>query len=335
MPADPGSEASSTTYALHGVAVNSPLILGRPAADQVDPSFVLSVGSRRSIPDAPPPGERLVEFSIGQAPFYTAAADVEEIVLRLHGLCDFALDPDLRRVECRPEESADPEHLALVARGALIAFYLGLKGACVLHASAVETGDSAVVFAGTTGMGKSTLAAWACSRGALFVADDLVRLDECRPPSWVGRSPELRLRDGAVDVLAAVAPSWGGGRLSVDGRLTVVPPTSEHDTGRVAAVVVPRPSREVSRLELRQLDSVEAVVVLSAFPRLEGWRHPRVLEAHLDGLVRLCSSVPVFIANVPWGPPFRTSVIDSLLDEVTAVALGASSACTVGEVPAL
>ncbi|HUC36557.1 MAG TPA: hypothetical protein VMR97_05485 [Acidimicrobiales bacterium] len=303
---------------LHGVVIESPLALGTPAQSHGTSALELGIGPSAPVPVEAPPGELLVDFSVGAEHVYTAADGGSEIVLRIHGLCDFAFDNDLRRVECRPESSADPGRLALVARGAMLAFYLGLKGHCVLHASAVEVGSPAVAFVGTTGMGKSTLAAWACSRGARLVTDDLLRIGPGSPPWWVGRSHEIRLRPRAADVVEAVLEGWGGARTSADGRLTVLPPGSRSETGALCAVVIPRPTREISTLELRQLDPVEATLLLSAFPRLEGWRSAKVIESQLDGLSRLTGSVPVFVASVPWGPPFDDTVVEALLGAVTA-----------------
>lgn len=302
-------------YGLHGLSIRSDLDLGRPSFVTTTPSFELRLGPTGPVPDQPPPGERLVDFSLGPRRVYSAASG-EANVLRVHGLCDFVVDRDLKVVECRPEADADLEHLALVARGAMLAFYLGLAGSSVLHASAVEVGSTSVAFVGGTGMGKSTLAAWACTRGARFVCDDLLRLGAGTPPAWVGCSPELRLRPGAAAAVDGGRRPWGKGRVSVDGRLTVIPPGPDGDHGSIGAVVVPRPSREIAEVEIRRLAPVDAALVLSAFPRLEGWCAPGAREAQLDGVSRLAGSVPMVLAAIPWGPPFADSVIDTLLEAV-------------------
>jgi len=181
------------------------------------------------------------------------------------------------------------------------------------------------VFAGHSGAGKSTMAAWACRAGARFVADDLVRLGDGDAPTWVGCSPELRLRPGAQDLAAGRQP-WGS-VPTVDGRLAVAPPWPDAGEGPIAAVVVPRPDRDAAALSLDRLDPVEAVLVLAAFPRL-AWRAGAGAESQFDGVSRLASAAPVFVATVPWGPPFRPGPVEELLEAVTAA--GATTGATTG-----
>lgn len=51
------------------------------------------------------------------------------------------------------------------------------RGLLPLHASVVQVGDHATAFCGSTGSGKSSLAAWLMARGYGLVSDDLCRLD--------------------------------------------------------------------------------------------------------------------------------------------------------------
>jgi hypothetical protein len=63
-----------------------------------------------------------------------------------------------------------------------------------LHASAVDTDDGAVAFVGSSGVGKSTLAARFARDGSPVLADDYVALDERERAWWAhGAYPGLRL----------------------------------------------------------------------------------------------------------------------------------------------
>ena len=300
-------------YELFGVRVRSELALGRQGASTpAEPDLELTLARPAPVGADVPEGEVLVEFVLDGRPVYTAADDGERLTLRLHGLCDFELESSLGRARCRPDPAAHSETLALVARGAFLAFWLGRKGHCVLHASAVERRGRAIAFVGGSGGGKSTLAAWACAAGATFVADDLLRLDDAPRPTWVGRAPELRLRGGAADLVLGREGRWAP-RASADGRVAVTPPAPTAHRGPLAAAVLPNPVRGATGLELSVLDPVDAVLALSAFPRLEGWRWGPAQEAQLDGASRLAGAIPVVIAGVPWGPPFDPAVIEELL----------------------
>jgi hypothetical protein len=306
-------------HVIHGVAVSSALPLSRRPADAPGPDLHLEVSTPRPVPATPPGGKPLVYFELDGTPIYSATESRGRFVLRIHGLADFVLDGDLRTAICRPDPASEAPVLALVARGGFLAFWLGLRGECTLHASAVEIDGSAIAFLGPSGAGKSTLAAWACTRGARFVGDDLLRLGSDRPPQWVGLSPELRLRHGSAELLEGRHESWAVAR-SADGRLAASPPAPEHTSGPLTAVILPRPSRQEPELDLRQLEPVEAMLCVSGCPRVMGWRDPKGLEAQLDGASRIADALPVFTATVPWGPPFRRQAIDELMAGVLASA---------------
>ncbi len=300
-----------TSYRLHGLVVSSPLPLGRqPVAGPADVEIRLAAPS--PVPNEPPPGEPLVSFSLADVPVYSAGSEGGVTRFRVHGLCEFEMDGDQSIALCRPGPNADLGQVALVARGAFLAFWLGLQETCVLHASAVEHEGRTIVFAGRSGMGKSTLAGWSCAAGARFVCDDLLRLDGSTPPGWRGRSPELRLRPSAEALLCGKRAGWRVGP-SADGRLAALPPVADEPGSPVGAVVVPFPDKASSSLQIERLDPVEAVLWLVRFPRLEGWRLRRAVEAQLDGVARLAHSVPVYRIRIPWGPPFPNATAEELL----------------------
>lgn len=303
-----------TTQLLHGLTVSSPLELG-PNGSPGRFDFEIALGAPLPSRPEPPEGEVIVSFALGDVHIYSASAGSSSFCLRAHGLCDFELRGDLSYATCRPDPGADLAHVALVARGAFLAFWLGLSGDYVLHASAVEHGGSAVAFVGGSGMGKSTLAAWACAAGARFIADDLLRVSTEGHPCWIGQSPELRLRPSAAELVSGHERRWEVAS-SPDGRVVVRPPAAPDQKGPIGAVVIPSPSRTARRVSVERLDPVMATLCLARFPRLEGWRLPRVVERQLEGSTRLAERVPVYVAQIPWGPPFACVPMEELLSAV-------------------
>jgi len=299
-------------YDLYGLTVASDIALGIPG-EEADADITLRrLASEAAASDDPPAGETVAQLVIGDRRFYTAVAVPEGYVLRIHGVCDFVMNAPVRSVECHAPETADAEFLSLLVRGALAAFVLGLRGACVLHASAVETDAGTVVFVGASGMGKSTMAALACRDGARFVCDDLLRLGDGPEPTWVGRSSELRLRPAASGLVQDEMEAWGA-RQTVDDRVALSPPAALSSSGRIGAVVMPSPSREQPELELTRIDPFEATFVLSAFPRLV-WTAPEPLAAQFAGVAHLADAVPTYQAVVPWGPPFEAGLGTRVLE---------------------
>ncbi len=290
-------------YALHGLSIDSELPLGPNVELSGGCDLTLVMGDEwHGVGPDIPEGDVIAELILEGRRLYTGVIDGDRYVLRLHGTCDFVMDKEVSRVECHSVSSAEPELLSLLARGALMAFVLGLKGSCVLHASAVEVDGGSVVFVGGSGMGKSTLAGLACRDGARFVSDDLVHISAGAEPSWVGGASELRLRMGSSPLADRVGDQWSQ-RTTIDDRLGLKPPMTLMAEGKLGAIVIPDPSRVEPALSFHRLNPFDATFALSAFPRML-WTLPETLKVQFDGVARLANSVPVFRVQVPWGPPF-------------------------------
>jgi hypothetical protein len=136
---------------------------------------------------------------------------------------------------------------------------------------------------------------------------------------WRGRSPELRIRQQAAQVVEDSLP-LAPRRLTADDRIAVTPPATEEDSGPLSMVVVPLPTRDGSELSARRVPPLDALRLLAAFPRLRGWRDPGVLRRQFEGLADLVNSVPVLEVTVPWGPPFQPDLAEMLWAELVRVA---------------
>ena len=102
-------------------------------------------------------------------------------------------------VEPRGGSDNDPGVFLTLVFAAL----LQQRGVLTLHASAVETGTGAVLFAGESGSGKSTLLAALVERGYAMLSDDLtgVVLAEGGRPTALSAAPGIRLWADALDAL--------------------------------------------------------------------------------------------------------------------------------------
>jgi hypothetical protein len=89
----------------------------------------------------------------------------------------FLLAGDGGHVGCMPGERGEPEWQRLLI-AQVLPFAAVLRGLEVLHASAVADERGAVVLAGRSGAGKTTLALELCRRGARFLADDVLVLEQ-------------------------------------------------------------------------------------------------------------------------------------------------------------
>jgi hypothetical protein len=62
---------------------------------------------------------------------------------------------------------------------------------------------------------------------------------------------------------------------------------------------------------------MEALLLLSSYPRVLGWHDPATMAASFQALGDLVERVPVIEAAIPWGLPFAPGVLDALLAAVT------------------
>jgi hypothetical protein len=321
--------ASAPAQTLYGLTVESQIDLHqrRPASPGVPPDVVIRRGAALTSNHEPPPGRVLVHHVLSDDMYYTfAEQDDGGCVLRFAGACDFEVAPGLREVTVRVVDGSDPELAGVLASGALLSFLLMMRGEPVLHASAVDVGGRAIAFVGYSGMGKSTMAALVAAHGGRLVTDDVLRLDlSDRVVRCYLGATELRLRKAAGELAQRFRHDVER-RVTSDRRdaLRLVAAT---DTALpLGALVVPRPRRDVERLEVVRQAAVDAMLALVRYPRILGWQDPRVQAQQFEHLATLAERVPVYLADVPWGPPFAGDLAPRLLDAVGLAAAASRSA---------
>jgi hypothetical protein len=90
------------------------------------------------------------------------------------------IKPDASDVKILIREDAkdmDVGALMLGFTSVITGICLNLQGQVAIHANAVSLSELAIAFVGASGMGKSTLSAYCASRGAGFVTDDVLVVD--------------------------------------------------------------------------------------------------------------------------------------------------------------
>ncbi|KQX62902.1 hypothetical protein [Angustibacter sp. Root456] len=304
---------------LYGLLVESELDLHQDRL--VDgggaPDVVLEWGEDLADNREPPPGRVLLHHELAPGVAYTfAQGDDGSCVLRFAGACDFVVDPTLSRVSAHVVDGCEPEFASVLASGAVLSFLLLMRGELVLHASAVEVDESALAFIGYSGMGKSTMAALVAAEGGRLVTDDVLRvqLDPDAARCYLGAT-ELRLRKAATE-LAERFGDRPARRTTSDQRDALRLTGASMERLPLTAVVVPRPRRDVDELAVTRLTGGEALLSLVRYPRLLGWQDERVQAEQFSHLARLCELVPIYVADVPWGPPFSPDLGVRLLDAV-------------------
>jgi len=306
---------SPTTYLLHGLILNSEIPLDEPIVDLQPPDLWARIGAAREVPDEISEGDVVAELIMGSRRLYMAAETDHGLLVRFPGLADFIIDHESQTIICHSAESTDPRFVSILLPGTVLAVYLSMLGRCVLHASAVEANGRAVVFVGFSGMGKSTCAAMACATGARLITDDLLVTDLSDKPEAVPGASHIRLREKASSILDAFGNrprSWE----TADGRTAIAPPRYT-SRAPIAGIVIPLPSRDLDRLEVRRIRAHEALTRLLPFARVPGWTRRDVVRSQFMNIGALANRVPVFEIAIPWGPPFEVGPIGKLVEDVT------------------
>ena len=313
------------TQVLCGLTVQAdrPLYQDRRAANFAASDVTLTTGDVVACDDGVPDGTVLLSFvQQGQQRYSIVQLGDGSFVLRFNGSAEFEVSADLTEVVVHSVEGADPGLATVLATGALLAFQLYMRGSVVLHASAVDLGDRSLAFVGHSGMGKSTMAGLMCAEGGRLITDDVLRLDfdSLLDGREIARTrlgaTELRLRKGAQSLIDRFHSNAPGLRTSADERHVLRLRGDADDCLPLAGIVIPRPNPDRSHAEVRRIHGKNALFALLSFPRLMGWEDRAVLERQLAHLNRLAAVVPVFVADVPWGPPFHEGIASEVLRAV-------------------
>jgi hypothetical protein len=307
-----------TTYNCAGLRIGSAAPLAA-SADGGEPDIVFIEGEPREVLDERPPGEVVAERVVDGVPRYTFARCGDVVVARFFGLADFDIDTARGYVVSHPRPDADPAIIPILFTGTIVAYLLSVGGSLVLHASAVEVDGEAVAFIGYSGQGKTTVATLFCAAGYPLVTDDVlpVAADDRGHVSCAPGGVQLRVRPKAEAVIDHFTEEVPRGRTA-DGRHGVSPVLTRAARLPLRAAIVPQPDRERPHCEGRRLPAIEAMLALTRFQRIEGWKSEHELRAQFAMIARVASSVPVLTMRVPWGPPFRPGLVTEVLDALDA-----------------
>ncbi|MFT4590660.1 MAG: hypothetical protein ACI8QF_004792 [Limisphaerales bacterium] len=305
-------DPSCQRFEMYGLRIRSEIPLGEVASPfSESPDLVIRLSEEAAFIDAAPEGELLASLELGDGRGYVFVRGRKEYSLAFHGVCEFRFSQDLRIATVRLAPGQSVDMAGWLLRASVPALLLGLAGECTLHASAIESDGAALVFPGESGMGKSTLAARFCAAGHRLVTDDLLRLNIAEDSiSCFPGGGEIRIRDGASELSGLFTSDRVG--QAVDGRLTLRCDRISAPLP-LAALAIPRPAREHSRIAVRRLAKAEALYCLSAWPRVLGWKIAEPRRAHFQNLGELVKKAPVFEVEMPWGPPFPDDFVPEIL----------------------
>lgn len=265
-----------------------------------------------------PAGELQVQWSTPdglRASFVRTATG--DHLLRFQSTCEVVIDASATRISLRMAEGVPVAMGSVLIAGTVLSYLLMLRDAPVLHASAVQIDGRAIAFVGSSGMGKTTLATLLCRAGGNLITDDVLRLGRADGGAYgcyLGAT-ELRLREAAAGLASDFGDS-GSHRTTADARRALSVPIASQERSPLAALIVPRPRRDLDAIELTRLQPRDAAIGLLSFPRILGICAPVLLSRAFVQATDIAEAVPMFVADVPWGPPFAEDLPKRLLDRI-------------------
>ena len=302
-------------YTQCGLRIRSEIEMPLPTVDGDDFDIDIGWGDDISHSKEPTPGEIIAAYDDGETVWYAGARVDDGYLMRFYDCGECVISAELDRVVVHRDRAGAHEILPILLAGTVTSFVLGLRGATVLHASAVEIDGRAIAFVGQSGRGKTTMAALMCADGARLVTDDVLRVDADGAVTCVGGATELRLREKAATI---VEDDDEATHTTADERLAYAPRTADGEAIPLAAIVIPSPSEDVDEVVVTQHAPHQALFMMLEFPRVHGWSDAGVLQRDFATTGALTNLIPVYEAEIPWGPPFDPAIapaIAALLDD--------------------
>lgn len=135
-------------------------------------------------------------WQISQHEFYMHVIDVADFFVK-----------NGNRIEIAPAPRANSDQIKTYLTGEVMAALLHQRKNISFHASAFVYNESGIMILGSTGAGKSSLAAAFSLDGARFIADDLTRvtIQDGIPFMWP-LNKSLKLRKNAISQLSVIPP---------------------------------------------------------------------------------------------------------------------------------
>lgn len=217
-------------------------------------------------------------------------------LLRFPRLADFIVPARQGAIACRARADLPGRTIRHLLLDQVVPLALSARGHVLLHASAVSTAGTALLFAGPSGSGKSTLAFTLTNKRCRLLADDVVRLQvAARQVLATPAYPGARLWP---DVLDAFRVADRGRQLAPYSpkRRVLSRQTAGGRSLPVARIYL---LERASALEVRPVSPRAALVELLKQAYRLDVTDAAMERRHFETLASACSSVPVHALAYP------------------------------------
>jgi len=227
--------------------------------------------------------------------------DVEQSLIGIRNVADYEIRGG-RRILVWPAAGAAHKDVELFLFGPVWSTLCHQRGLLPLHASAVVTSGGITAFAGHSGAGKSTIAAFMCSLGYELVTDDVLPISfgqDSVPGAWPYLR-RLKLQKDLIDQFALKPTEPVSERLDKDKYFVRPEFVADDRWDRLERIYLIEIDSAVSTPSIERIDGSEAVRMI-----VERTHHLRFVESsgqfrnHLTFCTRLVSKIPIYCLRRP------------------------------------
>lgn len=226
------------------------------------------------------------------------------------------LTTDGREIVVQPEPGATEGDLRTLLLCSPLGALLHQRGLLPLHASVIATPKGAVAFMGSSGRGKSTLAAHFGQRGFRILADDIavISFDPMGRPEVAPGIPQLKLWPKSVAELGGQAEALPRLRPKVEKRALAFADSFCREPLALARIYLLESGHHDEGIRLAPQAVLDRVRLLVEHTyRAQYLPGLGLQKGHFQSLGRLAATVPVIRATRPEDGKFRlTELADAL-----------------------
>jgi len=225
---------------------------------------------------------------------------------------------DGREIIIQPRPDAEDNDLRALLLCSPMGALLHQRGVLPLHASAIATPQGAVVFAGHSGHGKSTLAARFSQRGCKILADDIavVSFDTTGRPVVAPGYPRFKLWPDSVSELGHTTADLPRFRAKMEKFFLAFPDAFHAEPLPLARLYIVEERIDADAVKLEPLDVPDKLRYLLAHTyRAQYVRGLGRNQTHFELLGRLAAAVPAKRVKRPDNGKFH---LDQMIDTLAA-----------------
>ena len=292
---------TSLQYNIYGLNLLSDLRLTLPEAAELDPKATTIALSTRELDDEDVLGPE-IELNPNHWPQHIPLSD-GQLYMRWATWFDFLVSADGSRVSCRNLSDQALVFLEAYLTNLAVSAALIQQGEEPLHSTAVDFAGHCFGLLGESGAGKSTFAAFLCSRGGELVTDDILRISFEDGVSIAQPGPcRLKLREEAAGCLIPNARRSGvwslvGGKYIYD----MGDPAERRPARRLKALYhLSRPEDpNDTKIAIERLSGQPLFQLLAGSTMHNDIVIPARLKQHFVFVNRVAQSLPVYRITYP------------------------------------